>query len=75
MHDKKEDQATAEFGIDEFTRLLIYKMINNQILERVNGVISIGKYFVFIFSTFKSEMYFVHSHVIRKEDTFVIRHV
>lgn len=46
MHDKKEDQATAEFGIDEFTRLLIYKMINNQVLERVNGVVSIGKYFI-----------------------------
>lgn len=43
MHDKKEDHATAEFGVDEFTRLLLYKMINNQLLERVNGVISIGK--------------------------------
>lgn len=43
IHDKKEDQATAEFGMDEFTRLLVYKMINNQLLERVNGVISIGK--------------------------------
>lgn len=43
MHDKKEDHATAEFGMDEFTRLLLYKMINNQLLERVNGVISIGK--------------------------------
>ncbi|CAG9828082.1 unnamed protein product [Diabrotica balteata] len=43
VHDKKEDQATAEFGVDEFTRLLLYKMINNQLLERVNGVISIGK--------------------------------
>lgn len=53
MHDKKEDQATAEFGIDEFTRLLIYKMINNQILERVNGVVSIGKYFVTLYLLFK----------------------
>lgn len=43
LHDKKEDHATAEFGMDEFTRLLVYKMINNQLLERVNGVISIGK--------------------------------
>ncbi|CAG9824592.1 unnamed protein product [Phaedon cochleariae] len=43
VHDKKEDHATAEFGMDEFTRILLYKMINNQLLERVNGVISIGK--------------------------------
>lgn len=43
VHDKKEDHATAEFGVDEFTRLLLYKMINKQLLERVNGVISIGK--------------------------------
>lgn len=42
MHDKKEDHATAVFGMDEFTRLTIYKMINKQLLERVNGVISIG---------------------------------
>lgn len=43
IHDKKEDHATAEFGVDEFTRLLLYKMINSQLLEKVNGVISIGK--------------------------------
>lgn len=43
MRDIKEDRATAEFGLDEFTRLLLYKMINNQVLEQVNGVISIGK--------------------------------
>ncbi|KAG5875520.1 hypothetical protein JTB14_013675 [Gonioctena quinquepunctata] len=43
IHDKKEDQATAVFGVDEFTRLILYKMVNNQLLERVNGVISIGK--------------------------------
>lgn len=42
IHDKKEDHATAEFGVDEFTRLLLYKMINKQLLEKVNGVISIG---------------------------------
>ncbi|CAG9859730.1 unnamed protein product [Phyllotreta striolata] len=43
LNDKKEDQATAEFGIDEYTRLILYKLINNQLLEKVNGVISIGK--------------------------------
>lgn len=43
MHDKREDQATAEFGVDSDTRLLLYRMVNNQLLEKVNGVISIGK--------------------------------
>lgn len=43
MHDKREDQATAEFGVDEATRILMYKLINKQILEKVNGVISIGE--------------------------------
>lgn len=43
FHDKKEDRATAEFGVDEFTRLLLYKLINNGLLDRVNGVISTGK--------------------------------
>ncbi|CAH1997309.1 unnamed protein product [Acanthoscelides obtectus] len=43
IHDRKEDHATAEFGMDEHTRLLIYKLINKQLLERVDGVVSIGK--------------------------------
>lgn len=43
IRDKREDQATKEFGVDEYTRLLLYKMINAQMLERVNGAISIGK--------------------------------
>ncbi|XP_050299178.1 serine/threonine-protein kinase RIO3 [Anthonomus grandis grandis] len=43
VQDKKEDQATAEFGMDAATRLYIYKMINAQLLKQVNGVISIGK--------------------------------
>lgn len=30
-------------GIDEPTRLRLYKLINNQILEQVNGIISTGK--------------------------------
>ncbi|KAJ8965126.1 hypothetical protein NQ314_004351 [Rhamnusium bicolor] len=41
FHDKKEDHATAIFGMDQFTRLLIFKMINSQLLQSVNGVISI----------------------------------
>lgn len=44
MHDKREDHATAEFGVDESTRIMLYKLINKQLLDRVNGVISIGLY-------------------------------
>lgn len=45
VKDKKEEHATSEFSIDEHTRLLIYKLINNhQLLEEVQGVVSIGKY-------------------------------
>ncbi|KAK9885239.1 hypothetical protein WA026_010742 [Henosepilachna vigintioctopunctata] len=43
IRDKKEDRATAVFGLDEHTTLLLYKMMNNQLLEAYNGVISIGK--------------------------------
>lgn len=43
MHDRKENVATAEFGLDEPTRLLLYKLINNQVLEQVNGIVSTGK--------------------------------
>lgn len=42
VHDKKE-HATAVFGMDQHTRLLLYKMIINQLLQGVNGVISVGK--------------------------------
>ncbi|KAM8716679.1 hypothetical protein ACLKA7_003536 [Drosophila subpalustris] len=41
--DKKEKVATAEMGVDAATRLLLYKLINNQILEQINGIISTGK--------------------------------
>ncbi|KAL1494337.1 hypothetical protein ABEB36_009952 [Hypothenemus hampei] len=42
--DKKEAQATAEFGLDKLTRLILYKLVNvNELLEKVNGTISIGK--------------------------------
>uniref|UniRef100_A0A0K8TM27 Serine/threonine-protein kinase RIO3 n=1 Tax=Tabanus bromius TaxID=304241 RepID=A0A0K8TM27_TABBR len=43
MHDRLENFATAEMGVDEPTRLLLYKLINNQILDQVNGIISTGK--------------------------------
>lgn len=41
--DRRDNTATAEMGIDEPTRLRLYKLINNQVLEQVNGVISTGK--------------------------------
>lgn len=41
--DRRETKVTAEMGIDEPTRLRLYKLINNQILEQVNGIISTGK--------------------------------
>lgn len=43
MSDRKENVATAEMGVDQKTRLLLYKLINNQILEQINGIISTGK--------------------------------
>lgn len=42
-HDRRDTKVTAEMGIDEPTRLRLYKLINNQILEQVNGIISTGK--------------------------------
>ncbi|KAJ8923334.1 hypothetical protein NQ315_001892 [Exocentrus adspersus] len=51
FHDKKEEQATAEFGMDQHTRLLLYKMIVNQLLQDVNGVISVGKEAVILHAT------------------------
>lgn len=42
LHDKKE-KATVEQSMDVNTRLLIYKLINRQILDEVNGCISTGK--------------------------------
>lgn len=43
LNDNRDDQATSEFGVDTYTRLLLYKMINNNLIKRINGVISIGK--------------------------------
>lgn len=42
LHDKSE-QATAELSLDPRTRLLLYKLVNQEILERVNGILSTGK--------------------------------
>ncbi|XP_035444122.2 serine/threonine-protein kinase RIO3 [Spodoptera frugiperda] len=43
MLDRKESHATAEMGLDEPTRLLLFKLINNEVLEDINGIISTGK--------------------------------
>lgn len=43
MLDRKESQATAVLGIDEKTKLLLYKFVNNGMMEKINGVISTGK--------------------------------
>lgn len=41
--DRKEDFETTEMGIDKSTRLILYKLINNMILESINGIVSTGK--------------------------------
>lgn len=42
LHDKKE-KSTAEQALDPKTRLIMYKLVNNQTLEGINGCISTGK--------------------------------
>ncbi|XP_026741521.1 serine/threonine-protein kinase RIO3 [Trichoplusia ni] len=43
MLDRKESHATAEMGLDEPTRLILFKLINNEVLDDINGIISTGK--------------------------------
>uniref|UniRef100_A0A1E1XCP9 Serine/threonine-protein kinase RIO3 n=1 Tax=Amblyomma aureolatum TaxID=187763 RepID=A0A1E1XCP9_9ACAR len=42
LHDKHE-KATTEQSLDPNTRLLLYKLVNREILDEVNGCISTGK--------------------------------
>ncbi|CAB3978071.1 Serine threonine- kinase RIO3 [Paramuricea clavata] len=42
LHEKKE-HSTHEQALDPKTRLLLYKLVNSEILEEVNGCISTGK--------------------------------
>lgn len=42
-NDRRENVATAGMGLDAQTLLVLYKMVNNQMLEHVNGVVSTGK--------------------------------
>ncbi|KAK3750340.1 hypothetical protein QZH41_010269 [Actinostola sp. cb2023] len=42
LHEKKE-HSTHEQALDPKTRLLLYKLVNNETLENINGCISTGK--------------------------------
>jgi RIO kinase 3 len=50
LHDKVE-KATSDWAIDTKTRLLLYKMINNFVLEKVYGMVSTGKESVILYAT------------------------
>lgn len=39
----KVDKSTASEAVDPKTRLLLYKMVNNGILDSINGIVSTGK--------------------------------
>ncbi|CAO1365075.1 unnamed protein product [Diamesa serratosioi] len=41
--DRRENRQTSEMGLDECSRLILYKMINSRLLENVDGIISTGK--------------------------------
>lgn len=41
LHEKK-DQSTATQAVDQRTRLLLFKMLNEGLLTEVHGVISVG---------------------------------
>jgi len=42
LHEKQE-HSTHEKALDEKTRLILYKLVNNGTLENINGIISTGK--------------------------------
>jgi len=49
MHDKSE-KSTTEMALDPKTRVILYKLVNNEILESVGGVISTGKEAVILYA-------------------------
>jgi len=49
LHDKQE-KATTDMAMDPKTRLMLYKLINADILKKVHGVISTGKESVILFA-------------------------
>ncbi|XP_074656849.1 serine/threonine-protein kinase RIO3-like isoform X2 [Tubulanus polymorphus] len=42
LHEKKE-HSTAEMAVDPRTRLIMYKLVNGEVLDSISGVISTGK--------------------------------
>lgn len=42
LHEKKE-KSTAEKVLDEKSRILLFKLVNGEVLESINGVIATGK--------------------------------
>lgn len=42
-NDRRENVATAAMGLDNQSIIALFKMVNNQILEQVNGIVSTGK--------------------------------
>ena len=59
LHDKHE-KATATMALDPKSRLLLYRLIDNQVLEGIHGVISTGK-----------EAVILHAEGGKMEDTVV----
>lgn len=43
MLERKENHVTSEWSIDAPTKLLLFKLINNNILKDYNGILSTGK--------------------------------
>ncbi|GLH13830.1 Serine/threonine-protein kinase RIO3 [Gryllus bimaculatus] len=41
-HDKSE-RATKEMGVDPRTRLILFKLLNQEVLDQINGILSTGK--------------------------------
>lgn len=43
MHERREEQATNVKAVDQRTRLLLFKLVNNGTLQTLNGVVATGK--------------------------------
>lgn len=50
VHEAK-DHYTTEHVLDEKTRILLYKLVNNGILASINGIISVGKESIVLHAT------------------------
>lgn len=42
-NDRKENVATTAMGLDQHSRMILYKLVENGILNEVNGIVSTGK--------------------------------